>query len=1047
MFAKLKNKLDLIFTKSWSFLRPKNKLGLVSFVILSSLVIVFLVIDNKIVRADFIPSVGDIEDWFAGIFFAIAGFFIKLTFWVLKFVIEIAGYNGYIDSPAVTVGWVMIRDMTNMIFIVVLLIISFGTILGLEHYEWKKMLVKVIMAAVIVNFSRIICGVIIDIGQVVMLTFVNGIAATASGNLVNMFNIQEIFKLGNGTSSVKLTSEMTFIASVAALVFGTMMLVTMGTFLLLLMARMAMLWVLIVMSPFAFVLNVLPQTEKYASQWWGEFGGNVIAGPVIVFFLWLSFVTVGTGAAHDEIVKNNALKGENLMNDPSDPQQSTGITEVMSWEKMANFVIAIAMLLAGAKMASELGAAGGEMMGKAKDIGKKVAMYASGYQAARWGAGKAVDTVKAAGKATGKFALMKAPLIGGDAWKRRGKGIAARAKFAYGRFNERRDIRAKKMGDWGKDEKGLVGGMKRFLGRSGASFAESAGRKDKRVEDWEKAAKLQQEIVDENYSVSSDSGGQAKLQTDNRLKRIQLQAEGKKKEKYAKEEDRMGTRTEFFHLKDESEEIDHEIEKSMKLQRPLTADEDKKLNEKIAKKAKISSEMEKLQNYYKSNFKNDIGEQNFDDKIYADRGHAGIGSKAKGLKIEEKVHRAHEIEEAEARDQQAGPGGGGYADQVRAKHAKEDQERAAVGSYDKSMNKLKLISEKFLSSISEQERATALKLKNDIDKALENPSLPTAGRESLLQNKKSLEEKIAKPVISDLEREKLLKQRNDLQMANIKRGQMFGVNGQKSILATSGLRQLPATADITEKDLLAHQANFLSTQLNESVKAEAGAISHALERLTEIMGPGYMENMVDSLSGMADDGAETFAGMFRPVLDSKTNKTKIKATRIAEKKDSEGNIVREGDYEYIQGKRDWATSQSKLGKQGFEGSVDHDENGKALIKSARALDNISNMFAGLTKGNAQRIDPNSINTIVEAIKNGDNGEDIVKAIGKQADSEGVKILLKRINDKLADSQKIDLRIVDTIESASKSSKRSVSSSSKPDEGDDEDVDGLDGSGI
>lgn len=435
MFATLKNKLDLIFTKSWYFLRPKNKLGLVSFVILSSLFVTAWFVFTPVAHALLSEIGAGIRDMFSELFLALAGFFIKLTFFVLKFIIEIAGYNGYIDSPAVTVGWVMIRDMTNMIFIVVLLIISFGTILGLEHYEWKKMLVKVIFAAVVVNFSRIICGAIIDIGQIVMLTFVNGIAATASGNLVNMFNVQDIFKLGGGSTTVSPDGNVTFLASVAALVFGTMMLVTMATFLLLLMARMAMLWVLIVLSPFAFVLNVLPQTEKYASQWWGEFGGNVIAGPIVVFSLWLSFVTVGTGTVHDDIKNNNALKNpDNLIgNDPTDPQESTGITSIMSWEKMANFVIAIAMLLAGAKMASELGAAGGEMMGKAKDIGKKVAMYASGYQAARWGAGKAWEGTKLAGKGV-YYGLSVIPGINAihpERWKQRAKNIQSRAKSWY----------------------------------------------------------------------------------------------------------------------------------------------------------------------------------------------------------------------------------------------------------------------------------------------------------------------------------------------------------------------------------------------------------------------------------------------------------------------------------------------------------------------------------------------------------------------------------------------------------------------------------------
>ena len=340
MFAKLKNKLGLVFSKSWNFLRtylhitspslvgtsPRAKLGLVSFVLLSSIIISVWFIFTPIAHAGIIAGV---LETIADIFFALAGFFIKLTFFVLKFIIEVAGYNGFIDSSAVIVGWVMVRDVTNMFFVVVLLIISFGTILGLERYEYKKLLVKLIMAAVIVNFSRIICGLIIDIAQVVMITFVNGIAATASGNLVNMFQVDQIFKLSGSETAKPGTPGEIFLMGVAALVFSVMMLTTMLTFLFLLMARMTMLWVLIVLSPFAFVLNVLPQTEKYASQWWGEFGGHVVAGPIIAFFLWLSFVTVGTGTAHDDIVKNNGLNNQNAIGTGSPEEESTGLGETI----------------------------------------------------------------------------------------------------------------------------------------------------------------------------------------------------------------------------------------------------------------------------------------------------------------------------------------------------------------------------------------------------------------------------------------------------------------------------------------------------------------------------------------------------------------------------------------------------------------------------------------------------------------------------------------------------------------------------------------------
>ncbi len=416
-------------------MRPRQKLGLISFVIISSLIIAVWFIFTPVSYAQSLAGAGEwLLELFSDLLFALAGLFIKLTFFSLKFIIEVAGYNGFIDSPAVIVGWVMVRDITNMFFVVVLLIISFGTILGLEQYEYKKLLVKLLMAAVIVNFSRLICGLIIDIAQVVMITFVNGIAATASGNLVNMFQVDQIFKLAEGqTTKVGSTFEI-FLAAVAAIVFATMMLVTMLTFLFLLLARMAMLWVLIVLSPFAFVLNVLPQTEKYASQWWEQFGGHVVAGPIIAFFLWLSFVTVGAGTAFDEIKKHNALPQDQTTVSPEEEQ--TGVTQIMSWAKMANFAIAIAMLLAGAKMAEQLGVVGGGLMGKAGELGGKVARYASGLQAARWTAG---NVLKPAAKLAGQglyYGTNRIPGLAGihpEAWKRRGRNIKSRV---VGWYNE-----------------------------------------------------------------------------------------------------------------------------------------------------------------------------------------------------------------------------------------------------------------------------------------------------------------------------------------------------------------------------------------------------------------------------------------------------------------------------------------------------------------------------------------------------------------------------------------------------------------------------------
>jgi hypothetical protein len=499
MFAKLVSTFNLIFSHGWDFFRPRKKLGMVSFVILSGLIISAWFIFTPAAHAS---SFGDdLMNFFASILLALAGFCIKLTFFVLKFVIEVAGYNGFIDSPAVTVGWVMIRDMTNMFFVVVLLIIAFGTILGLEQYEYKKLLVKMLLAAVIVNFSRVICGLIIDVAQIIMVTFVNGIAATASGNLVNMFQVDQIFALGAG-QDVGATASVTFIAGVAALVFSAMMLMVMLAFLFLIVARMAMLWVLIVLSPLAFVLNVLPQTEKYASEWWGQFGSNVVSGPVIAFFLWLSFVTVGSGSIHDDIVKHNALQKDQLLQSGTAEEETVGITKVMSWDRMANFIIAIAMLMAGAKMAQELGVAGGSMMGSAGELGKKVAMYASGLQAARWTAGKVGQGAKAAGK----FALMKAPIVGGDEWTRRGRRIkAAASKWYSKKWVEPRLLQA------GKNINTAFGKEKADISKESKNAQDLVARRDAALAEAKKGPTLGVDTLEKDQEM--EEALQAQLRT------------------------------------------------------------------------------------------------------------------------------------------------------------------------------------------------------------------------------------------------------------------------------------------------------------------------------------------------------------------------------------------------------------------------------------------------------------------------------------------------------------------------------------------------------
>ncbi|MBU3916165.1 hypothetical protein KKA14_11580, partial [bacterium] len=376
-------------------------------------------------------------DIFSRMFLWVATLFLKLSVFVLSFIIEIGGYNGFVVSGAVTIGWVIVRDISNMFFVVALLVIAFGTILGLENYEWKKMLGKLFLAALLVNFSRTICGLIIDAAQVVMITFINGVAATAGGNLINAFKLDKILKLSTdyspGSAAGVAADGNMFMAAVAGLVFSSLVIAILLVFLYILVVRMIVLWVLIVLSPLAFALTALPRTKsKYFDEWWKEFSANVIIGPMLAFFLWLSFAVVGAGDVHDHVRATSDVPDASLLpvNGSSEADKigsSAGITQAMTWDSMANFFIAIGMLWVGAEKAKNLGAAGAGALGGAQNFAKGIGKMATGVSAGMW-----------AGKKGKELGIKGAKAIGGamaSPFTDRAKMVKARIQAARAKSN------------------------------------------------------------------------------------------------------------------------------------------------------------------------------------------------------------------------------------------------------------------------------------------------------------------------------------------------------------------------------------------------------------------------------------------------------------------------------------------------------------------------------------------------------------------------------------------------------------------------------------
>ena len=286
----------------------------------------------------------------------------KILIMLMYILIGVAQYNDFINSNAVTTGWTLVRDLCNMFFILILLIIAFATILKIEQYNLKTWLPKLILMAILINFSKLICGIFIDVAQVIMLTFVNAFKDMAGGNLTEMLGVTKILSFDQSNSG-DVTGWTILGSIILALIFSIISVVVVLTMLVMLAMRIIMIWIYVVLSPAAYLMASFPQGQSYSQRWWSDFSKNLIVGPVLAFFIWLSFASLGGIEGSRDINKMKA-QSNSAGGEATQENFSATVTEAGSQDNMTKFIISIGMLLGGLMIAQEMGGVAGSIAGK-----------------------------------------------------------------------------------------------------------------------------------------------------------------------------------------------------------------------------------------------------------------------------------------------------------------------------------------------------------------------------------------------------------------------------------------------------------------------------------------------------------------------------------------------------------------------------------------------------------------------------------------------------------------------------------------------------------
>jgi len=331
---------------------------------------------------------GNALAWIIGKLFTwVLYWFLGLEHFFLKYAVDL---NFSIpESEFLINAWKIVRDFANLFFAFAMLAIGIATIVGWEEYQAQKMLPKLLIIALLINFSLIFCVAIVDISNAFAKYFENAISPSQAGskaytlgvieNIIepekmsidNEERLGELKKINEEVKEGKKPgAAASFIAPICGallVVFFLLLLVIVKAALIVLFfARFIILSFLIVLAPIAWVFYFFPFLEEELSiwkKWWSSFLKWVIIGPSLLFFVWLAAFSLGK--IHQKNNSDVIVKEAKEIGKTIESQKSTSTKKLLtlSHTDLPNTLLgflAIGFLLAGLKMSVELGGYGSQ---------------------------------------------------------------------------------------------------------------------------------------------------------------------------------------------------------------------------------------------------------------------------------------------------------------------------------------------------------------------------------------------------------------------------------------------------------------------------------------------------------------------------------------------------------------------------------------------------------------------------------------------------------------------------------------------------------------
>jgi len=199
------------------------------------------------------------------------------------------------SDGAVQGAWDAIRNISNTVMVIFLLVIIFSQLTGygIDNYGIKKMLPRLIVMAILVNLSWFICIAAADLSNIFGYGLRNLFGSLANSTLggdpsylggaaVGMFAAAGggSTAIGAGVTAASLGASVAVAVIIAIIVLALIILVAVMILFLMLGVRLIIVIICIILSPLAFASFILPNTQSIFKKWWDAYKAALIIYPI-----------------------------------------------------------------------------------------------------------------------------------------------------------------------------------------------------------------------------------------------------------------------------------------------------------------------------------------------------------------------------------------------------------------------------------------------------------------------------------------------------------------------------------------------------------------------------------------------------------------------------------------------------------------------------------------------------------------------------------------------------------------------------------------------